>query len=89
MTHTTFEKVLADAQTLSPDEQRQLHAKLEEWLTIPPTPLTEAAFEQQLVAQGILSEVPPATIDVTPYCQRKRIQVQGQPLSETIIKERG
>lgn len=89
MAHTTFEKVLADAQTLSPDEQRQLRAKLEEWLTTPPAPLTEAAFEQQLVTQGILSEVSPPTTDVTPYCQRKRIQVQGQPLSETIIEERG
>ena len=51
--------------------------------------MTEVEFEQQLVAQGILSDVPPPSTDVMPYQQRTRIQVHGQPLSETIIEERG
>jgi len=57
MPHSTLDKVLADAQALSPEEQRRLRAKLDEWLTPGPTCRTEAEFEQQLVAQGILSAV--------------------------------
>ncbi len=89
MAHTTFEHILADMQALSPAEQQQLRAKLAEWLALPATPMTEAAFEQQLVAQGILSVVPPPILDMRPYHQRRRIQVQGPSLSETIIEERG
>src|SRR5215470_17488992 len=54
MPHSTLDKVLADAQALSPEEQRRLRAKLDEWLTPGPACRTEAEFEQQLVAQGIV-----------------------------------
>jgi hypothetical protein len=56
MPHSTLDKVLADAQALSPEEQRHLRAKLDEWLTPRPACQTEAEFEQQLVAQGILGD---------------------------------
>ena len=89
MAYTTFDRVLAEAKTLSPDEQRQLRDHLEAWLTTLSTPMMEGEFEQQLVAQGSLSDVPPPITDVMPYQQRTRIQVHDQPLSETIIEERG
>ena len=66
-----------------------MRAKLDEWLTPAPACPTAAEFEQQLVAKGILSTVPPPLTDVVPYRQCMRIQVHGTPLSETIIKDRG
>lgn len=89
MTQRTFEQILADAKTLPPDEQRQLRATLDEWLTPVPPPLTGAEFEHHLVAQGILSPVPPPITDVTPYRRRTRIHVHGTPLSAIILEERG
>jgi hypothetical protein len=71
------------------NSEAPIRAKLDEWLTPAPACPTEAEFEQQLVAQGILSTVPPPLTDVTPYRQRMRIQVHGTPLSETIIEDRG
>jgi hypothetical protein len=88
MPHSTLDKVLADAQALSPEEQRRLRAKLDEWLTPGPACRTEAEFEQQLVAQGILSAVPPPITDGAPARQRTRLQVHGTPLSETILEDR-
>jgi hypothetical protein len=88
MPQSTLDKVLADAQVLSPEEQRRLRAKLDEWLTPGQACRTEAEFEQQLVAQGILSAVPPPIADVAPSRQRTRIQVHGTPLSETILEDR-
>jgi len=88
MPHSTLDQVLTAAQALSPEEQRRLRAKLDEWLTPGPAGRTEAAFEQQLVAQGIGSAVPPPITDVAPYRQRRRIQVHGTPWSETILEDR-
>jgi len=88
MPHRTLDKVLADAHALSPEEQRRLRAKLDEWLTPGPACRTEAEFEQQLVAQGILSTVPPPVTDEAPARQRTRLQVHGTPLSETILEDR-
>ncbi len=88
MPQSTLDKVLADAQALSPEEQRRLRAKLDEWLTPAPACRTEAEFEQQLVAQGIVSAVPPPITEVAPSRQRTRIQVHGTPLSETILEDR-
>jgi hypothetical protein len=46
-----------------------MRAKLDEWLTPAPACPTEAEFEQQLVAQGILSTVPPPLTDVASYVE--------------------
>jgi hypothetical protein len=89
MTQSTLEKVLADVQALSPEEQWHVRAKLDEWLTPPPAGLTEDELEQQLVAQGLLSTVPPPLRDSPPSRPRTRLQVHGTPLSETIIEDRG
>jgi hypothetical protein len=89
MAQPTFDQVLADVKALSPDEQRQLRDTLDAWLTVQPGPLTEAEFEQRLVAQGLLSAVPPPITDVTPYQHRTPIRLHGVPLSQTIIEERG
>jgi len=89
MAHSTFDKILAEAKALPPDEQRQLRDKLNEWLDTPQAPPSEAEFEQHLVQQGILSKVPPPITDLSPYLHRKPIQIKGKPLSETIIEERG
>jgi len=37
---------------------------------------------------GILDQVPPPITDTTPYEKRELIDIQGEPLSETVMKER-
>ena len=88
MTQRTVDEVLADVRALSPEEQRHVRATLDAWLAPPPTSLSEDAFEQQLVAQGILSAVPPLRPAVPPAQPRTRLQVHGTPLSETILEDR-
>ena len=88
MPPSTLDQVLADAQALAPEDQRRLRATLDAWVTPGPAGRTEAAFEQQRGAQGIVSAVPPPITDVAPYRQRRRIQVHGTPWSETILEDR-
>ena len=37
---------------------------------------------------GLISEIKPPITDLTPYQNRQAIPVRGEPLSETIIRER-
>jgi hypothetical protein len=50
----------------------------------------EDEFEQQLLASGILTEIPPplTDADIEAFGSYKPIIVKGRPVSETIIEER-
>lgn len=85
----TLEQILAEAKTLSLDEQQALCDALIAWLSTRSQSLTEAEFERHLKHQGLLSELPPPITDSSVYAQRQPIRVTGKPLSETIIEERG
>ena len=49
---------------------------------------SEDEFDEEMLAEGILDHVPPPITDLTPFQNRKLVQVQGKPLSETIVEER-
>lgn len=86
MSTPTLEQVLHDAQQLSPDDLRRLIEMLSQAEPSEPA-MTEEEFQTHLMSEGIISELP------KPLAEREEedfrpIQVQGQPLSETIIEER-
>lgn len=50
--------------------------------------MTEEEFEQHLYEKGIIGKPPPPITDFSGYKNYKRGEVKGEPVSETIIKER-
>lgn len=50
--------------------------------------MTEEEFERHLYEKGIISEVKPPITDFSRYDDYQPITVTGEPISETIIKER-
>ena len=42
----------------------------------------------RLLAAGIISEIKPPITDLTPYQNRRAVPIQGEPISETAIRER-
>lgn len=87
---TKLEQILQDVRALSPEDQQQLCRLLVETL---PTfqavaPATEATFQQQLVAAGLLREIKRPAATQVPSARRPRVTVQGKPLSATVIEER-
>ena len=50
----TLEQILAEAKTLTPNEQQQLCDALHAWLSQRRVSLTEAEFEQYLKNHGLL-----------------------------------
>lgn len=45
-------------------------------------------LQRRLVEAGLLSEIKPPITDFAPYTDRKTVPVQGESLSETVIRER-
>ena len=57
-------------------------------VTPPPDHLTEEQLEQQLVQSGFLASVPPPPGTAPPPWTFEPVKIDGEPLSETIIRER-
>jgi hypothetical protein len=85
-------EVLSEIRKMPLAEQRQVLVELTEQLN-----QTEQAdlderekeFAQSLLQKGIISEMPLRLPDDEFRKHFKLIEVEGEPLSETIIKERG
>ena len=87
----TTTEVLKQIEELPLDEKRQLLAKLEEQLNLIKNDIDsrEKEFVKNLLHKGIISEIPLRLPDDEFRQNFKRIDIKGEPLSETIIKERG
>ncbi len=51
-------------------------------------PLSEQELEQKLIESGFLASVPPTRDPATPPWNFEPITIEGEPLSETVIRER-
>jgi Arc/MetJ-type ribon-helix-helix transcriptional regulator len=54
----------------------------------PPEASSTQELQQRLLKAGIISDIKPTITDLTPYRNRQAIPVEGEPLSETVIRER-
>jgi Arc/MetJ-type ribon-helix-helix transcriptional regulator len=50
--------------------------------------LSSQELQRRLLEAGIISEIKPPITDLTPYLNRRAIPIMGEPLSETVIRER-
>ena len=53
-----------------------------------PEQVASQELQRRLLAAGIISEIKPPITDLTPYRNRSAVPVQGEPISEAIIRER-
>ena len=85
---TRLEKVIREVKLLPADEQQKLREALDDIIAAPNSQMTEEEFERRLLERGIITRVPPPITDLTPYKGRKLMEIQGKPLSETVMEER-
>ena len=95
MTHSEFNHLLSSIDSLSPEQMRQLRHELDNRLAPSVTENRQAAEQQvslqlqrELLDAGIISELRPPITDLTPYRNRQAVPIQGEPISETVIRER-
>lgn len=86
----TIEQIKSEVQTLSAEDLRKVRELVDSLLETKeskPT-MTEEEFAQYLYEKGIIGKPPPPITDFSRYENYKRVTVEGEPISETIIKER-
>jgi hypothetical protein len=97
MSNTEFARLLQSIDTLSQVQMRQLRQELDLRLAPPETEIDSVAndhesrdmeLQRRMLEAGLLSELKPPIRDLGPYRNRNAVPVQGEPLSETVIRER-
>ena len=86
----TIEKLSDEFQRLSVEDLRQIRRRLDSILEkkeSQPT-MSEEEFAQHLYEKGIIGKPPPPIKDFSRYENYERVIVTGEPISETIIRER-
>jgi hypothetical protein len=87
----TLEQIIDEARALSPSEKQKLLQALDRELDqVGPADLDsrEETFVNRLRQKRLVTEVPLRLPDDELRRNYKRIEVKGEPLSETIVKER-
>jgi hypothetical protein len=86
MAQATLRQILDQLPTLDVEELRQLNQAIEKRLSPQEETRKREAFRQALLASGLVKEIkPPRRTEIS---ERQLIEVQGQPVSKTIIEER-
>ena len=81
-----LEKVIEEVKALTLDEKKKLHATLNELLASPQP--TEDDFKRAMLNAGFLNSIEPREVDLESFNNYKPVEVEGKPVSETIIEER-
>ena len=86
MAKATLDQIVKEIKTLAPDERWQLREILDAMMVPTGEEEKRKALHQALRAAGLVTQVRQPRATDTP--NRRRIEVQGRPVSETIIEER-
>jgi hypothetical protein len=92
----TASDVLTEIRKLNLDEAREVAERLAKYLreqesvalAAEETEAREDEFERQLLAKGVISHIPTRDETDEEFEKFEPIEVAGEPLSETIIRER-
>ena len=92
----TASDVLTEIRKLDLDEAREVAERLADYLrereheanATEETEAREDEFERQLLAKGVISHIPTRDETDQEFDKFEPIEVAGEPLSETIIRER-
>jgi len=88
----TLEQIIDEARALSPGEKHKLREALDRELgpaDQADLDSKERSFVNRLRQKGLITEVPARLPDDELRRSYERIEIKGEPISETIVKERG
>lgn len=86
MAQAILNQILDQLETLELAELQQLNRAIQDYLALKEDAAKRIAFHQALLSSGLVLQIKkPSQERLT---QRRLIQVEGKPVSETIIEER-
>jgi hypothetical protein len=86
MAQATLNQILVQLKTLELEELQQLNQAIQRYLVDKEETAKRATFHQALLASGLVKQLKQSSD--SRQTERQFIQVQGEPVSETIIEER-
>ena len=86
MTQITLDQILKQLDLFELDELKQLNQTILKYVAEREEPLKQAAFHQALLDAGLVKQIKHPTERA--IAARPLIQVEGKPVSETIIESR-
>jgi hypothetical protein len=86
MAQANVNQILAQIETLELEELQQLNQAIQRYLADKQETAKRATFYKVLLDSGLVKQLKQSSY--TRQTERRLIQVQGKPVSETIIEER-
>lgn len=86
MPQALLNQILNQLQALEPSELQQLSQVIQQYLTDNEVSANRAAFHQALVEAGLVRQIKNPNFQEKTH--QRLIQVQGEPISQTIVGER-
>lgn len=86
MAKTILNQILSQLVSLDLEELQQLQQTIQNHIAQTEITDKQAAFHQALIDSGLVKKIKPPAYDL--IAERRLIQVEGKPVSETIIEER-
>jgi hypothetical protein len=86
MSIETMNQILEQLETLELEELQQLNQTIQQYLANKEESVKQAAFHQALIDSGLIKQIKHPVYE--PITERRLIQIEGKPISETIIEER-
>ncbi|MEH2323292.1 MAG: hypothetical protein V7K32_06915 [Nostoc sp.] len=86
MALATLNQIIKQLETLEIEELRQLNQTIQKYLADKEETVKQAAFHQALIDSGLIKQIKHPAYE--PITERRLIQIEGKPISETIIEER-
>ena len=89
MSTVLLEKVIKEVKLLAPEEQLKVRELLNDILPSTNKPPSREEYEKYLLAKGVISHIPTRTGKRSEELKDfKPIEVEGEPISEMMIRER-
>lgn len=86
MPQAILNQIINQLQALEPSELQQLNQVLQQYLKDREVTAKSDAFHQALVGSGLVRQIKHPTFEQRPH--HNLVQVQGEPVSQTIVEER-
>jgi hypothetical protein len=86
MPQAILNQILNQLQTLEPSELQQLSQVIQQYLQDSEASAKRSAFHQALIGSGLVRQIKYPTFERRTH--NHLIQVQGEPVSQTIVEER-
>lgn len=86
MTQITLDHILKHLDRFELDELKQLNQTILKYVAEREETINKAAFHQALIDAGLVKQIKHPTYEA--IAERSLIQVEGKPVSDTIIEER-